>query len=193
MGEKILLDSEVFKALASQTRLEILKNLDERKKTVTELSRLMDLNKATVYEHLSILNNVGLVTKVESINKWVYYRLTWKGTDLLHPEKKKIAIILSAAIMFLVMGMLFLIRYMRQAAENYVTFENYAAFENQKTLDKVGGLVRDNQETISIFQGLDTSSLFFGIIMCSLFCVAVLFGIWIWKTSSDSPIITTLQ
>jgi DNA-binding transcriptional ArsR family regulator len=187
MGEKILLDSEVFKALASETRLEILKNLDERKKTVTELSRIMDLNKATIYEHLSILNHVGLVTKVESLNKWVYYRLTWKGTDLLHPEKKKIAIVFSAAIMFLIMGMIYLIGYMREAADNYVTFEN------EKTFDDAMELVRDNHEAFSIFQGLDTPSLVFGIIMFFLFCVTIIFGIWIWKTSSASPIFEKLQ
>ena len=41
MGEKILLDSEIFKALASQTRLEILKELDERRKTVKKTASLI--------------------------------------------------------------------------------------------------------------------------------------------------------
>ncbi|KAA0003598.1 MAG: winged helix-turn-helix transcriptional regulator [Thermoplasmata archaeon] len=102
MGEKIVLDSNTFKALASRTRLMILKSLDERQKTISELSKIMELNKATIYEHLSLLKEAGLVAKKESGNKWVYYKLTWKGVDLLHPEKKKIVILLSASIMCLI-------------------------------------------------------------------------------------------
>ena len=38
---KIVLDSEAFKALASDTRLEILKALDVRRLTVSELGRAL--------------------------------------------------------------------------------------------------------------------------------------------------------
>ncbi len=106
MGEKIVLDSTTFKALASRTRLTILKNLDERQKTISELSKIMELNKATIYEHLSLLQETGLVAKMDSENKWVYYKLTWKGADLLHPEKKKIVILLSTSVVCLIGCML---------------------------------------------------------------------------------------
>ena len=185
MGEKILLDSEVFKALASQTRLEILKELDERKKTVTELSRIMELNKATIYEHLNILNTVGLVTKVESSNKWVYYRLSWKATDLLHPEKKRIAIVLSAAIMFLVMGLIYVLTYMREFAQNYVSLENDIVLRTD--------LTNNYSETFSMVQGADSSILLLGIIMFALFVMTFIAALWIWKTSPPSPIIKTID
>lgn len=36
---KITMDREIFDALSSQSRIDILKALDERQKTVTELSK----------------------------------------------------------------------------------------------------------------------------------------------------------
>ncbi len=170
MGEKILLDSEIFKALASQTRLEILKELDERKKTVTELSRIMDLNKATIYEHLNILHMVGLVSKIDSSNKWVYYKLTWRGTDLLHPEKKRIAIILSLALSFLITGIISSLAYMRQAAQSYTNLESLKTPLDSYPLSS------------SILPGINNQYLVIGIFMFSLFCLLSLSSLWLWKT-----------
>jgi len=97
--DKITLDREVFKALASDTRLDILKRLDVRQKTVTELAKELDLNKATVFEHLEKLAAVGLIQKVEEDveRKWVYWQLTWTGRRLLHPETITLAVLLSTA------------------------------------------------------------------------------------------------
>lgn len=98
--DKITLDREVFKALASDTRLDILKALDERQKTVTELAKQLELNKSTVLEHLEKLEVVGLIQKVEQDveRKWVYWQLTWTGRRLLHPEQIKVALLLSTAV-----------------------------------------------------------------------------------------------
>jgi DNA-binding transcriptional ArsR family regulator len=84
---KITLDADTFKALASSTRLTVLKALDERRKTLTELSRDLDLNKATVHEHMALLTAAGLVRKRDDEGrKWIYYELTWTGQRILHPE-----------------------------------------------------------------------------------------------------------
>jgi len=110
----ITLDRRAFKALASETRVEILKLLDGTQKTVSDLARELDMNKATMFQHLEQLVEVGLVKKdseedrattiKEAPNeapvsgppkKWVYYRLSWKGKNVLHPERVKIAIMLS--------------------------------------------------------------------------------------------------
>jgi len=98
--DRITLDRAVFKVLASDTRLDILKALDERQKTVTELARELSLNKATVFEHLEKLNEVGLIQKIEEDveRKWVYWQLSWTGRRLLHPEKITLAILLSSAL-----------------------------------------------------------------------------------------------
>lgn len=84
---KITLDAETFKALASATRLTVLKALDERRKTLTELAKDLDLNKATVHEHLGLLLAAGLVRKRDDEGrKWIYYELTWTGQRILRPE-----------------------------------------------------------------------------------------------------------
>jgi DNA-binding transcriptional ArsR family regulator len=93
---KIVLDSEAFKVLASDTRVQILKSLDERAKTVSELSRELELNKATVFEHLQQLVKGELVKKKDKDGrKWVYYTLTYKGTSLLHPETTTFMVLFS--------------------------------------------------------------------------------------------------
>lgn len=84
---KITLDAETFKALASEARLRVLKALDERRKTLAEISRGLELNKATVHEHLQLLAAAGLVRKRDDEGrKWIYYELTWTGARILHPE-----------------------------------------------------------------------------------------------------------
>lgn len=85
---RITLDAETFKALASPTRLTVLRALDERRKTLTEISRDLALNKATVHEHLALLTAAELVKKRDDEGrKWIYYELTWRGQKLLHPQE----------------------------------------------------------------------------------------------------------
>lgn len=84
---KVTLDSETFKALASPTRLSVLRALDQRRKTVTELARDLDMNKATIHEHLQLLAVADLVLKKDEGRKWIYYELTWRGQRILHPQE----------------------------------------------------------------------------------------------------------
>jgi DNA-binding transcriptional ArsR family regulator len=85
---KITLDAETFRALASATRLQVLRALDTRRKTLTELARDLALNKATVHEHLQLLTSAELVRKRDDEGrKWIYYELTWRGQKLLHPQE----------------------------------------------------------------------------------------------------------
>jgi DNA-binding transcriptional ArsR family regulator len=93
------LDQESFKALASDTRIEILKRLDKSQMTVTDLANDLSVNKSAVYKHLSRLLDAGLVKKLDDNRKWVYYKLSMKGMHLLHPERVQIALMLSAAVL----------------------------------------------------------------------------------------------
>jgi len=96
---QIVLDAEAFKALSSDTRLHILKALDARRLTVSEMGRLLDLNKATVFEHLKQLMTADLVKKEDEGRKWVYYRLTWKGKNVLHPENVQFMLLLGTSVL----------------------------------------------------------------------------------------------
>jgi len=102
---KITLDQESFKALASDTRIEILKRLDKSQMTVTDLANDLSVNKSAVYKHLSRLLDAGLVRKLEDNRKWVYYKLSMKGMHLLHPERVQIALMLSAAVLSITLAL----------------------------------------------------------------------------------------
>jgi len=102
---KITLDQESFKALASDTRIEILKRLDKSQMTVTDLANDLQVNKSAVYKHLSRLLDAGLVKKLEDNRKWVYYKLSMKGMHLLHPEKVQIALMLSATVLAITLAL----------------------------------------------------------------------------------------
>ena len=113
--ERITLDRGTFKALASETRVDILKHLDGTQKTVSELARELNMNKATMYQHLEQLREVGLVKRLDGDErmttikpedpleapeigpprKWVYYKLTFKGKNVVNPGKVRFAVMLA--------------------------------------------------------------------------------------------------
>jgi DNA-binding transcriptional ArsR family regulator len=95
---RVTLDVNTFKALASETRLDILRTLDGNKMGLNELCDATHLHKATLHEHLAKLVEAGLVTKIEREGyKWVYYKLSWQGANLLHPENSRIVVLFSVA------------------------------------------------------------------------------------------------
>lgn len=105
INRKIILDQESFKALASDTRIEILKKLDATQLTVTDLANAMAVNKSAVHKHLTRLVEAGLVKKKEGDRKWVYYTLSLKGAQLLHPERVQIALMLAATAVAVTFGL----------------------------------------------------------------------------------------
>jgi len=115
---KITLDLNSFKALASETRLDILRALDGKKMSLNELSEALNLNKATVHEHLMKLHEAGLVKRKEREgHKWVYYKLSWKGSSLLHPDNTKIVILLVITMISLIIGTAGFINYIDSTIE----------------------------------------------------------------------------
>ncbi len=66
--DKITLDKKAFDVLASETRINILKKLDLRRMTVSELSKTLNLSKSTVYEHLEKLVDANFVKKNDDNN-----------------------------------------------------------------------------------------------------------------------------
>jgi DNA-binding transcriptional ArsR family regulator len=116
---KITLDRETFKALASDTRLDILKTLDGRSMGLSEIATVTNLNKATLHEHLTKLNEAGLIKRTERDgHKWVYYKLTWKGESLLHPENTKIVVLFASTFVALWVGIIQLILYIKGTVMN---------------------------------------------------------------------------
>lgn len=91
---KIVLDQATFKALAAGTRVKILKTLEQRRHTQSELSAVLSISVPTAKEHLAALESAGLVRRNEEGRKWIYYSLTEKAKCVLDPERKRLWIVL---------------------------------------------------------------------------------------------------
>lgn len=98
---KITLDRETFKALAVDSRVKILRILDERQHTLTDLAEELGMAPSTIKEHLDTLVAAGLIKQVDKGMKWKYYRLTSKGKELLNPYEKKVWIVLATSVVAL--------------------------------------------------------------------------------------------
>ncbi len=94
MEDKITLEKGVFKALASDTRVKMLKLLDKRRHTQSEIASDLGFSIPTVKEHLSEMENAGLVKQVDEGYKWKYYELTEKSKCILDPDRKRVWIVL---------------------------------------------------------------------------------------------------
>jgi len=98
MNGKLTLDRDAFKVLASDTRVEILKKLDERKKTLSDLAEEMDMSPSTIKEHLDRLLEAGLIKQLDRDTKWKYYVLTGKGKSIVSPSETRVWILLSTSV-----------------------------------------------------------------------------------------------
>ena len=70
MKEEIALDKKTLYVLSSETRANILKSLDIRRMTVSELSRRLNLPKSTIHENLNKLIDAKLVKKNNDNKKY---------------------------------------------------------------------------------------------------------------------------
>lgn len=98
MEDKITLDRESFRTLASKTRVDILKSLDRRRKMLAELSRQFRMSPSTIKEHMDNLSRAGLVVQIDDGHKWKYYELTPKGREIVRPTGSRIFIILGLSM-----------------------------------------------------------------------------------------------
>jgi len=129
---KVNLDVNSFKALASDTRLNIIRTLDGKKMSLNDIAQSTKLHKVTLHEHLSRLTEAGFIKKIEREgHKWVYYKLSWKGESLLHPENTRIVILFSVTFFTLFFGFSSLLGGWTVAPEKQIMFESAAREQNQ--------------------------------------------------------------
>lgn len=94
---RVELDKKSLFALASDTRLDILRSLQPMRRTVTQLAETLGIDKAAVHRHLKKLEEGGLVIRYEE-HGFVYYGLSWKARDLMSPnENTRIIVMLSSS------------------------------------------------------------------------------------------------
>jgi len=181
---KITLDVNSFKALASETRLDILRSLDGKKMTLQDISKITNLNKATLHEHLNKLNEAGLVKRKEREgHKWVYYKLSWKGSSLLHPDNTKIVVMFSATFITLISGIYGLINHFLQKA--IVTRDNMI-FSQEAPLK--GGINETSDEWFTIPGPHIVENpifLYLAIGCISIFVILLVISIWKYQKNKE--------
>jgi DNA-binding transcriptional ArsR family regulator len=102
MGE-ITLSTPEFKALSSESRTRILKLLEDRNHTLTELSSKLEMAAPTIKQHLTVLLESGLIEMNDEGRKWKYYSLTRKGKNITSPaDQTHFLIVLSFASIALI-------------------------------------------------------------------------------------------
>ena len=95
----IVLDSDDLAALSSKTRIAILKAIDKKDSTITELAEELGISKASVHAHVAELESSGLI-EADKVRKWHPYSLTKKGREILHPHKNTRVVIMLGLIVF---------------------------------------------------------------------------------------------
>jgi len=67
---------QIFRTLADENRLRILKILEQRPLCVCEITNILGLATSTVSEHLAALRQAGLVIE-QKAGKWINYSLNY--------------------------------------------------------------------------------------------------------------------
>ncbi len=109
-------DTEAVKRLievfSSNIRKDILKKLNVRNKTISELSRELKTGKSTIHYNILVLLEASMVKKFENGNEFVYYGLTDKAKDLFDPnEKIKLTILITSTVIAFTGGIVSIYRY----------------------------------------------------------------------------------
>jgi DNA-binding transcriptional ArsR family regulator len=178
---KVSLDLDSFKALASETRLDILRTLDGKKLSLKEITKATNLHKMTLYEHLSKLVSAGFIKRIEREgHKWVYYKLTWKGSSLLHPENTRIVVMFSITLISLFFGLISYIAFMIQ--EPIKTIANKGIF----ALNENRGQIDSLSDTPAEFS-FTTSPLFLYIAIGCIILFITFLIVTIWRYRKNKP------
>jgi len=191
---KVTLDRETFKALASDTRLAILRVLDGKNMSLNDICKATNLNKATLHEHLTKLNEVGLIKKNEREgHKWVYYKLTWKGEGLLHPENSRIVVMFTVTFIALWVGIINFIWYIKGSAADlsykgkelvYSTTGPLLGTNDSFNKLETGSRYLSSSNTTAI----PTEFLYIAIVCFVIFAVVLSLGFWRLRKNTSPKI-----
>ncbi len=88
--KEINLDEKDLKLLSSKTRIKILKLLEGKEKTLTQIAEELELKQPTVLEHLKLLEEKNYIKKNNKKNQTKRYSLTYKGLKIIKPKSTKI-------------------------------------------------------------------------------------------------------
>ncbi|MFH1697027.1 MAG: winged helix-turn-helix domain-containing protein [Candidatus Diapherotrites archaeon] len=100
----VTISTQEFKALSSDVRVNVIKMLNERNYTLSEISVKLGMAAPSTKQHMQTLMDTGIVRRIEEGRKWKYYQLTKKGRDIANAEENQtnILIVLGAVLIGLV-------------------------------------------------------------------------------------------
>ena len=138
---RVELDKKALFALASDTRLEILKTLNPMRRTITQLAEALEIDKAAVFRHIKKLEEGEFVKRYED-HGFIYYGLTWKARDILDPkENTKIVILISCAYILLLASVIVLALVLGTGSSMYAGMEEGAGHSTLTDSERSASLV----------------------------------------------------
>ncbi|PIN78877.1 hypothetical protein COV14_02010 [Candidatus Woesearchaeota archaeon CG10_big_fil_rev_8_21_14_0_10_33_12] len=174
MEEQILIDKETLKAIAVDTRLNILKLLSKKKYTLSDISEILGFGNSTVKEHLDILSKAGLIKKEDTERKWKYYSLTFKGKMLIEPREIKVLFaFITTLIAAIGIAFVFAKNFLVKEAQTFAAEAPRALVPNlmEAAKDVNGEIVQAVEETV--ITGTQISSYNLSIIMFVVLLVLI--------------------
>lgn len=150
--KELTLSPNEFKALASQTRVKIIKLLNERNHTLSELAKKLGLASPTIKQHLETLVDSEIIQQNDEGRKWKYYSLTRKGKNMLQPEQTNVVLLLamsSLAVVGLLLMLAFTLTgsYMSSLGAMQETSIEQAAYNNIAQLPTISSTAGQKAET----------------------------------------------
>ena len=176
MDNRIVLDKHSFMALASESRVRVLKKLDERRMTVTELSKRLEMSKPAVLKHLDKLVTAGLIKKIENKRKWVYYSLTLRGKNILHPERVKITLLLSTSLISLFGAIAMFLQSSKESIHRSMVQGNFS----DSTVNRASEGLMEKANTAPLIT-TDPSFFYIGIFLVGVTVILVIIAFYIWR------------
>jgi DNA-binding transcriptional ArsR family regulator len=99
--DDITVDRKTLKALATDTRITILKKLGTRRMTQAELAQSIGISAPSVSEHVRSLQEADLITTIDDGRKWKYFELTQKGSAIIKPSNARVWFMLAISLLAL--------------------------------------------------------------------------------------------
>src|SRR3989344_8883832 len=148
-----IVDRNILKVLAGETRMDILKELSKGSRTPSDLGKMLGKMDSTIVEHLEALMKVGLVKKVEQPGKkWVFYTLTEKGEAILSKKSRKLVIILSVSIISFIGGLVSFILAAQQ--RNLMGFDESQVKIQESVLATTQAVPLQTQQPFLLYLGI---------------------------------------
>jgi len=152
---------KTIKALASDTRLEILKILARRRRIAADIAKDLELAPSTVNEHLKKLEESELIRRKDTGHKWIYYEITEKGKNLVQPKTPvQFILILSLGFLMMVIGGFY----------SFLGKMEYTAREMAPTISKGGG-------TTGVVQYTGPGTNWIGVIILVIGIILIVIGL----------------